>query len=59
MHQDSAVYLVKLRLFGEKLWERLFLEHQFPPLVENTQHRWLEELKRKALPGGNLAAPQA
>ncbi|WP_162549837.1 type I restriction-modification system endonuclease [Hymenobacter nivis] len=49
LHHDAVAALFKLRLFGEKLVDRLFAEHQLPPLVENTQHRRLEELKRQGL----------
>ena len=49
LHHDPVAALFKLWVFGEKLVERLFAEHQLPPLVENTQHRRLEELKRQGL----------
>jgi type I restriction enzyme R subunit len=49
VYADPAAALIKLRLLGEKLVDRLFIEHQLPPLVENTQHRRLEELKRQRL----------
>ena len=49
LHQDPAAALFKLRLFGEKMVDRLFAEHQLLPLAENTQHRRLEELQRQRL----------
>lgn len=49
LYLDAVAALLKLRLFGEKLVERIFEEHQLPPLVENTQHRRLEEIKRQGL----------
>lgn len=49
LYQDPAAALIKLRLFGEKLVDRLFGEHQLVPLEENTQHRRLAELKRQGL----------
>ena len=49
LHLDSAAALFKLRLFGEKLVDRLFTEHQLPALADNTQHRRLGELKRQGL----------
>lgn len=49
LYQDPAAALIKLRLFGEKLVDRLFSEHQLVPLEENTQHRRLAELKRQGL----------
>lgn len=49
LHLDSAAALFKLRLFGEKLVDRLFTEHQLPVLADNTQHRRLGELKRHGL----------
>ncbi|WP_139921413.1 type I restriction-modification system endonuclease [Hymenobacter sp. DG01] len=49
LDHDPAAALFKLRLFGEKLVDRLFAEHQLPSLAENTQHRRLEELKYQGL----------
>ncbi|AIZ63740.1 hypothetical protein PK28_08610 [Hymenobacter sp. DG25B] len=49
LYQDPVAALFKLRLYGEKLVDRLFSEHQLAPLVENTQHRRLEELKRQGI----------
>ena len=49
LYQDSAVALIKLRLFGEKLVDRLFAEHQLVSPTENTQHRRLGELNRQGL----------
>ncbi|QDA59027.1 hypothetical protein [Hymenobacter jejuensis] len=56
VHTDPAAALMKLRLFGEKLVDQLFAEHQLPALTENTQHRRLEELRRARLQSG-AAAP--
>lgn len=49
LYQDQAVALIKLRLFGEKLVDYLFAEHQLSPPSENTQHRRLGELNRQGL----------
>ena len=46
LHPDPAAALLKLQLFGEKVVDRIFEVHQLPPLVENTQHRRLEEIKQ-------------
>ena len=49
LYPDPAAALFKLRLYGEKLVDQLFAEHQLAPPVDNTQHHRLGELKRQGL----------
>jgi type I restriction enzyme R subunit len=49
LYPDPAAALFKLRLYGEKLVDQLFAEHQLVPPVDNTQHHRLGELKRQGL----------
>lgn len=49
LYPDPAAALFKLRLYGEKLVDQLFAEHQLVSPVGNTQHHRLGELKRQGL----------
>ena len=49
LHHDPAATLAKLRVYGEKLVDQVFAQHQLPTPTENTQHNRLGELKRQGL----------